>query len=156
MKILEINNLYNWAWAENVMKLIWENFKNKWNEVYYVTTQNINKKNHIQIKSFQQIIFSKLVKKWWWNTNIFSNPMDSMWKKISLKLKKFIPLNNFFINKQFEKVIKEIKPDLIHIHNLQPFWVWILKIFKKYKIDFWKFNIKNKVCYNNFCLYILK
>jgi glycosyltransferase involved in cell wall biosynthesis len=134
MKILEINNLYNGAGAENIMKSIWNWFSNDWNEVYYITTQKNNVPNHIQVSSIQQTLFWLLSKWKMNNAPEIKNPIDSLWKRISLKLKKYIPLSNFLINRRFENIVNEIQPDIIHIHNLQPYGVGILKIFKKYNI----------------------
>lgn len=136
MRILEVNNLYNGAGAENVMKSIWQSFSCEWNKVFYVTTQHVDTPDHIQIHSIQQIIFS-LLSKWKSKKGIapkISNPIDSLGKKVSLRLKRFLPLSNFFINRKFEKIIKEIQPDIVHIHNLQPYGVGILEVFKKHNI----------------------
>lgn len=135
MRIFEINNLYHGAWAENVMKMIWQNLSSLWHDVFYMTTQDIDLPNHIRLSSIQQDIFSRLSQKTntWWAINI-SNPLDSMWKRLGLKLKRFLPLRNYLINIKFETILKGLQPDVIHIHNLQPFWVGILEVAKKHNI----------------------
>ncbi|MFZ1290717.1 MAG: glycosyltransferase family 4 protein [Melioribacteraceae bacterium] len=76
-------------------------------------------------------------------------------KRISHKnyFSKIISVLGFFLQrKEFQKLIKKInnfKPDIIHFHNIYPFWgypIWKFKISNKIKI------IQHLHNYNPFCL----
>jgi glycosyltransferase involved in cell wall biosynthesis len=129
MKILQINNLYDGAGAENVMKTIAKGLSKK-NKFYFITHQKKDIKNHFKIKSLPNIIFSFLKSKK--NKKIEMQSYRS--KRISINLRKFYPLNDLIIQSRLKKIIKKIDPDIIHCHNSISFTMSPYILAKKYKI----------------------
>lgn len=126
MKILQINNKFSGAGAENVMKTLGKGLSEKGYKVYYAVYENVSKERAFIIKNpstgVVNIInkINRIVQNFKNKNFVITNPNKSLMKKISLNLRNFIPLEDLITKRSVSNIIKKIKPDIIHCHNILP------------------------------------
>ena len=127
MKILQINNKFNGAGAENVMKMLGRGLSERNHEVYYATYENISdesvfKINTLPTKVVSFINLSEHFKQKIPDTEKFHlvDPNDSLIKRIGLNFRGFMPLIDPIAKKSMQSIINNVKPDIIHCHNILP------------------------------------
>jgi len=127
MKILQINNKFTGAGAENVMKILGAELSQRGHEICYGTYENISQEKVFTIKNPSTNIVNsvnkidKFIHKFSKTKTLsMDDPNKSIMKRISLNQRNIIPLKDPITKRSMEKIIKKEKPNLVHCHNVLP------------------------------------
>lgn len=149
MKIVICNELYApyfLGGAERSVKILADALSQKGHQVYIYTTAPEDKEEEIgNIK-----IFYRKCKNIYWIYKP-NNP-----NKIKKTIWHLIDIYNFSVEEQFQALVEQIKPDIIHTHVLSSFSPCIWKVAKKYNIpivhtlrDYYLLCVKSTMFKNN-------
>lgn len=101
----------------------------KGHEVYYFCSGSFNKKYNLLFKSY-----IRKSKKDGYTVFELMNPPNYAFNYDNLEL----DIKNDKLDRLFEKLLKEIKPDIVHIHEMIGLSVSTIKIIKKYNIPLYR------------------
>lgn len=123
MNILQINNKFVGTGAENVMKSLGCQLNKKGYKVYYATYEcEDTSKDIFRINNPMMNVVNSINKidKYINKNNIMEDPNKSLMKNMSINLRNMIPLHDPITEISFSRIIKNLKPDVIHCHNILP------------------------------------